>query len=115
VAKAHVQPITTATDGTFTADVRVYGVIEAVAVRLGSLDTPDITVTDGLTGASVLAVTGVASDARYMPRVPVQDDTGADVDPAVLDKPSVTGVCRITVAGGGSKKSGAVVILYDDV
>jgi hypothetical protein len=114
MAHAHLVPIKTAADGTFTTDVRMYGVIEAIAVRLGSLDTPDITVTDGLTGGAILAVTGVAADARYHPRVKVQTSVGADADPVVLDKPAVTGICRVAVAGGGNAKSGVVVVLFND-
>ena len=105
--------ITTAADGsaTFTA-TQFYGVIEAVAFRLGSLDTPDFTVTDGLSGGAVLAVAGLATDKRYHPRVVEQD--GADgTDLTTVTRPAATGQLKIVIAGGGNKKTGAVIVLWE--
>jgi hypothetical protein len=114
MAHAHTVPINTATNGTFSVDLRMYGVVVAIAVRLGSLDTPDLTITDGMSGAPILAVAGIAADARYQPRVPMQTKLGVDIDPPVLDSPAVTGICRIAVAGGGSKRTGSVIVLFND-
>lgn len=112
MASAHIVPVTTAADGTAQVDVRIYGVIEAIAFRLGSLVSPHFTITDQLSGGAILAVTDVLADVRYQPRVPVQDATGNAIANA-YDKPSVTGTCRVAVTNGGNKKSGAVIILFD--
>jgi len=105
--------ITTAADGsaTFTA-TQFYGVIEAIAFRLGSLSTPDITVTDGLSGGAVLAVTGLAADTRYHPRVLEQDGVDGSNLTSVT-RPAVTGQLKVVIAGGGDKKTGSVVVLWE--
>lgn len=106
--------ITINTDGAGdgSAEVRLYGVIVGLGVRLGTLSTPDVTVTDGLTGAPVYADTGLATDVRVIPRVPVQDEDGNDIADT-FDKPVITGLLQITVSGGGSNKTGEVVVVYE--
>lgn len=107
-----VVTLTTNASGDASAEQRIYGVIVGLGVRLGTLSTPDITITDGLTGGPVFAKTAVASDLRVQPRVLVQDDAGADIA-ATYDKPVVTGLLSIVVAGGGSLKTGEIVIVYE--
>ena len=111
MATSHIVNVTTAADGTASVDTRIYGVIEAIAVRLGSLDTPDIAITDALSSASILAVSAVAADVRYMPRAAVCDATGTPIADA-YDKPACTGTLRVAVTGGGNKKTGAVIVLF---
>jgi len=98
--------------GAFATDVRVYGKIHALALRLGDLVTPDLTVEDYLSGAPVLAVTGVAASKRWQPRVLVQDEDGADIA-ATYDAPFATGRLSVVVAGGGATKSGELVIVFE--
>jgi hypothetical protein len=106
--------ITTAADGSATLSItQFYGVIEAIAVRLGSLDTPDVTITDGLSAGSVLAVSGLATDKRYHPRVLAQDDSGANITDNYT-RPAISGQLKIVIAGGGNKKTGSVIVVWED-
>jgi hypothetical protein len=104
-------PLHTAADGTCSEELRIYGVVEAIALRLGSLSTATIVVTDGLSGAPILTITSAAASARYQPRVKCQDTGGADID-TMFDKPAVTGRINVTVTGGGNSKDGALIVLY---
>lgn len=107
-----VVSLTTDVAGNALLDVRIYGVITGLGIRIGTLSTPDVTITDGLTGAPVYADTGLTTDVRVQPRVLVQDEAGADIA-ATYDKPVITGILRITVAGGGNAKTGEVVIVHE--
>src|SRR4051812_35226514 len=98
-------PVTTDVSGNADVEVRLYTVITAIGVRIGTLSTPDVTITDGVTGAPVYADTGLTVDVRVMPRVLVQDGAGNDIA-ATYDRPAITGILRIQIAGGGNTKSG---------
>lgn len=102
--------VTTAVDGSFTRELVLTGLIHTVAVLVGGLVTPDITITDARTGDVILDVTGVLDDKRYQPRVPMQGSDGDDLFPTVYDAPAVTGRMLITVAGGGDRKIGAILL-----
>lgn len=114
MAQGHIIPVVTATDGSFSADVRLYGCVVAVGLRIGTLSTPDVVITDGLTGAAVFSKAGIASDGRWQPQVLLQDDAGVDLSPDVFGAPAVTGILRVAITGGGSEKSGSLVILFTD-
>lgn len=107
-----VVTLTTDGGGDALAEIRLYGVIHGVGVRIGTLSTPDVTITDGLTGAPVFSKTGMTTDLRVQPRVPVQDEDGVDI-PSTYDSPVVTGLLRIEVAGGGSSRTGEIVLVYE--
>jgi len=105
-------PITTSASGAFVGDVNVTGEIMAVAVDLGTLSTPDITLTDLLTGDTILAKTGLATDKLYEPRRLVQDaSTGADIA-VTYDRPVVMGKLHVVIAGAGDTLSGAIRVAY---
>lgn len=107
-----VVSLTTDVAGNASVEIRLYGVIVGLGIRIGTLSTPDITVTDGLTGASVFAKTGIATDLRVQPRVLVQDSAGDNIA-TTYDKAVVTGVLRVVVAGGGNVKSGEIVVVHE--
>lgn len=112
--------ITTAADGSFSQDVRVPGEILGVFVDLGDLDTPDVTITDKLTGADIINVDALAADGIYQPRKVAVSTAGvalaAAAGPPAVDNqyaPVVCyGVATVTIAGGGATKSGAVHIAF---
>lgn len=109
---AKTVPLTTSAGGAASATIRFYGMLHAVAVRIGTSSTPDVDVTDQLTGTSILSVNGVAADTLYQPRVLVQDTDGADIA-ATYAPPAVLGALSIDVTGGGATKDLAVVLLFE--
>ena len=105
--------ITTAADGTFSADIQTPGRIHAVSLVIGDLSTPDLSCTDLLTGASVLVDGAVGATTRYQPRIVGNlntDGTGlADpnfVTPVVLNK------MHVTIISGGDTKSGTLYVTH---
>lgn len=109
---AKVVSLTTDLGGNASLDVRLYGVIVGLGIRLGTLTTPDVAVTDGLTGAEVYSDTGLVADTRVIPRVLVQDASGSDIA-ATYDKPVITGTLHVAITGGGATKTGELVIVYE--
>lgn len=108
---AKVVAITSDDAGAASIDVRLYGQLTAVALRLGTLSTPDITLTDVLTSVEILGVAGVAANTVWQPRVEVCDEDGAAIADA-YDKPAVTGVLRVALAGAGAAKTGEIVLIF---
>lgn len=107
-----VVSITTDGTGVGSVDVRLYGRIVGLGIRLGTLSTPDFTISDYLTATTIYAAAGVAADKHVQPRLLVQDAAGADIADA-YDEVVITGVLRIAVTGGGATKTGQVVIVYE--
>jgi hypothetical protein len=102
--------------GAFSITVTAPGLVRAVGVVIGTLETPDITITDALTGDGVLAVTGVASDTRYTPKVFAQDTAGANlstVGDATYESPAIIQSATIVVAGGGATKTGTLYLFLE--
>jgi len=110
--RGKVISLTTDAAGDYETDVRVYGKIHAIALRLGDLSTPDLTIEDELSGGTVLAVTGAAASKRWQPRVLVQGDDGADIADT-YDAPVATGRLSVVVAGGGDTKTGELVLVFE--
>ena len=98
--------------GALAVNVRVSGQIVAIFVDKGTLDTPDVTITDLTTGDTVLAAAGIASDKVFMPRRLVQGAAdGADIA-VTYDAPVVLGTAHVVVAGAGNKTTGDLYIAY---
>lgn len=117
-AERHRVDITTASDGTataFTPNVtgRILGV---VYVKNNFANGVDFAITLETTGEPILALTDQNASGVFYPRVPVDDETGAD---ATLDgtrklrEPvvAVSDRVRIAVAQGGDGKTGTVHIV----
>jgi len=103
--------VTTSAAGAYAGDARLSGQVLAVHVDLGSLDTPDITLTDLDSGDSVLTAAGVAASKVYLPRRVVQLGTdGTDLAP--IDAPFVGKTLHVVIAGGGNKKTGTLRVAY---
>lgn len=112
--------IVTDTNGDFTIPVRIQGEVLAVALVIGTLSTPDVTITDTLTAEAIFAKTGIAATDSWQPRRLAVSSAGVDLaaaaGPPVLNDQYVPTVClgtaTVLVAGGGSVKSGTLYIAY---
>lgn len=110
--------IVTDTNGDFVTDVKVQGEVLAIALVIGDLSTPDITITDLLTAESVFVKTGIAASDTWHPRRLVQSAAGVDLaaaagPPAIANEYGPVVVFRdahVVVAGAGSIKSGTLYI-----
>lgn len=112
--------IITDTNGDFVVDAHLTGEIIAIGLVIGDLSTPDITVTDTLTGESVFVKTGIAANDTWTPRRLATSAAGVDLaaaaGPPAIDNVYVpTTVFRgvhVVVAGAGSIKSGTLYVAY---
>lgn len=108
--------VTTDGAGAAVATAPLVGRLVAVDVTLGTLDTPDIDVTDEPAGTSLLSVNGVAADTRYHLATKMQDSTGGDASSDggdVFTAPTVLGQVKVVIAGGGATKSGVIKLLCE--
>jgi len=98
--------------GALAVNVRLSGQIVAVFLDKGTLDTPDVSITDLTTGDTVLIAAGVAADKVFMPRRLVQGAAdGADIA-VTYDAPVVLSTARVVIAGAGNKTLGDLYIAY---
>lgn len=104
--------------GNFSVTVTAPGLVRAIGIDIGSLSTPDITVTDALTGANILTVAGVAADARYQPKIVATDPAdGSALDATgdiAYESPACLRTMTIAVAGGGVAGVGTAYLLMDN-
>lgn len=110
--------MTTAADGSATVySPVVTGRVLAIRYVKDSFDNGhDFTATLDSTGQSIMVGTDVNASTTYYPRVPVQDEAGAD---ATLDgtrkmrEPVVAANDRvkIVVAQGGNAKAGSYIVV----
>lgn len=113
--------ILTDTNGDFVKDVKLQGKVLAVALVIGDLSTPDVTLTDTLTGEAIFAKTGIAATDTWQPRRLLQSAAGVDLaaaagPPAIANEygPTVClGQLHVVVAGGGSIKSGTLYVAFE--
>lgn len=109
--------VKTASDGSFTYERVLRGVIDAIEVLVGDLSTPDIDITDDTYSKSFLSVDGVSADTVYYPSEFLM---AADATTAALVGTGMKGasaaVCvgtlKVVVAGGGDTKKGEIRVLY---
>lgn len=94
--------VTTDNAGDFTWERETFATVHAVSIDLGTLESPDVTVSDGVNDFDILTVTSVSSDAVYQPTSPLMEGTF----PAV-----VMGSLKLTIENGGAMKSGRVTFL----
>jgi len=106
--------LTTDGSGNASGDLVIAGVIRKIFVDLGTLETPNVTITDKDTGETILGVTGVAADTKYYPKVVCQGTDGSDLtgDNNIYALPCATTV-TITIASGGDTKTGEVEFYLD--
>jgi hypothetical protein len=105
-------------DGSATAVKPINGFVEAVHWIDGSFDdgvggTFSVTKTASAVDYTVLALTAANADAVYYPRVIINDATGGTVSGEYV-RPLVSGYLKLTVASGGSVKSGGAIIYYEE-
>lgn len=106
-------PVTTLADGTDLSTLRAGGfILHGIRIELGTLDTPDITITEEPIGTTILAVTGLAADGDYTPLVEGHDDAG-DAIVGSAAPVNVYGRLEIATSGGGDTKTGVVRFLVE--
>ena len=106
-------PIVTDGSGDASVDVRAGGLrLFAVRVEVGTLSTPDVTITEEPGSTAILAVTAVAADTTYYPSVLSDNGSGVDVVGAAVPIP-VFDRMQIVVAGGGDTKTGRIRLMYE--
>jgi hypothetical protein len=117
-AERHVLAITTASDGSATAYTPVVTgrVLAVIYAKTDFADGVDFTVTAEATAQAIYTGTNVNASAVVYPRVPVQDETGANATldgTRLLREPVVVANDRIkcAVASGGSVKTGTITLV----
>lgn len=100
--------VTTDSDGAFTHEREFFGNVQAVRIDLETLDEPDITITDGVMGTTVLDVSGLSEDSVYQPGRLFDVGENSTVGPV-----PVMGTLKVEVANGGAQKHGRVILLVD--
>jgi hypothetical protein len=83
--------------GDFTYERPFFGSIRAISVDIGDLATPDIEVSDAVSGTTVRTLSALAVDDYWQAGTPVV----------------VFGTLRVVVTGGGATKSGRIRILTE--
>lgn len=106
-------PIVTDPSGADVTMIRAGGVrIHAIRIELGTLETPDITITEDPSTDSILALTGVAASVTKYPTVLGQTSAGANIAGAAVAFPVYDRI-KIVTAGGGDTKTGRVILLLE--
>lgn len=107
-----VVPVVTASDGSFSATVRGECVLRAVELTLGTLSTPDLSITSEPAGTVILAEAGIATDKLYFPTAVAQDADGADIAGSYVPF-AVPNRLEIAISGGGDTKTGSIKLIYE--
>jgi len=106
-------PINVAADGSDLTTVRLGPcVIRLIRIEKGTLDTPDITITEQPNNKSLLALTGLAADKDVIPTILGGNGTGVDVVGAALPAPGL-GRIQIATSGAGVSTTGEITFLYE--
>lgn len=113
--------IVTDGSGAFSATITAPGRVLAVGLVLGTLSTPDIAITDALTGAAIFSKAGIAASGRWNPRVLEQTAAGVDIAAAegppvvnnVYGPPAVFRTIAIAVTGAGNTLTGTLYFLIE--
>jgi hypothetical protein len=106
-------PINVAADGTDLTTVRLGPcVLRMIRVELGTLSTPDITITEQPNNKTILGVSALATDKDYLPTILGAGSNGADVAGAALPAP-ILGRLQIAIAGAGVSTSGEITLFYE--
>ena len=106
--------LTTDASENASEDLVIAGIIRKIFIDLGTLETPNITITDKDTGETILGVTGVAADTPYQVKILAKGTNGSNLtgDHNIYTLPCATTV-TITIASGGVTKTGEVEFYLD--
>jgi hypothetical protein len=115
-----VVEVVTSAAGAFSTDINAPGEILAVSLLIGTLSTPDIAITDLVTGAGIFTSAGVAASGRWQPRavnctvlgVDTADTAGPPVTHVSYGYPVCLGKAHIAVTGAGDAKRGTIYVTY---
>lgn len=109
----HRVPINVAADGTHMDTVRLGPcVLRMIRVELGTLSTPDFTITEQPNNKTILGVSALATDKDYLPTILGSNTAGADVVGAALPT-TILGRIQIATAGAGVSTSGEITFFYE--
>jgi hypothetical protein len=99
--------------GAVTRTVRASpAVLRAVDLEIGTLNAPDIAITEEPAGTALLTLSGVSADGRYLPVILGQDDAGADVAGSAVP-PVVLSRIQIAVTGADASTGGRIVLILE--
>jgi hypothetical protein len=106
-------PINVAADGSDLTTVRLGAcVLRMIRIEKGTLDTPDIAITEQPNNKSILSVAGLAADKDVLPTILGGNASGVDVVGAALPTP-VLGRIQIATSGAGVSTTGEITFLYE--
>jgi hypothetical protein len=106
-------PLNTDGAGAVTRTVRASpAILRAVDLEIGTLNAPDIVITEEPVGTTLLGLTAVNTDGRYLPVVVGQDDSGADVVGSAVS-PVVLSRIQIAVTGADASSTGRIVLILE--
>lgn len=103
--------------GAFSVTVTAPGLIRAIGLDVGTLSTPDIDVTDAITGESALSVDGVAADAVWHPKVLAKSPAGVALDVEGLvayESPAILRTATIALTGAGNGTTGVLYLFLEN-
>lgn len=103
----------TSSGGAFSISVTLPGKVQAIGLAIGTLSTPDVAITDSLTGAAIFSKAGIASSGRWQPKVVANGTDGAALSTAgdvAYDAPACLQTLAIAVTGGGDTKTGTLYV-----
>jgi hypothetical protein len=104
--------------GAFSVTVTAPGLVRAIGIVIGTLETPDVTITDALTGDNILTVAAVAADTRYQPKLVATDPADGTLQDTVGDvayeSPACLRTMTLAIAGGGATKTGTAHLLLEN-
>lgn len=103
--------VNTDSSGDFVYERELFATVRAIAIDIGTLETPDITVTDGVNSTDILGLTGVMGDGVFQPGIELVDDTNTPT--GSYTPAAVMGTLKVVVAGGGATKHGRLMFLVD--
>lgn len=109
-----VVPLVTNASGVASATVRAGGCrLVAVKVEVGTLDTPNIDITDEPSGTVLLSLAAQASDGVYQPMFAASDPADGSALAGAFAEPAVFGRFEIAVTGGGDTLTGEITLLLE--
>lgn len=103
-------PLTVDASGDLTTTKEIRGYVEKIFIEIGTLTSgaADITITDNVSGETILGLTNISADSLDYPRRQVDDTSGSAISNQ-YDKFFVETI-KIVVADGGVSMTGTATI-----
>lgn len=111
---ARAVPLLTDGSGVASATVRAGGCrLLGVSLELGTLDTPNVAITDEPNGTELLSLAAAAADGVFQPMVAASDPADGTALTGAFAAPAVFGRIEVAVTGGGASKTGEITLLLE--